>query len=118
MSPGPVAGAHNAHTRTRANANTRHANLQYYIELIALAHLAVLSPFGEWGKKVGRSVDWFFDTSDVAGAKAWRLQMPPGEADAQKWRSGDMLEELLQDQIDSQRWAISENSSFTFSAHQ
>jgi len=63
----------------------------------------LLSPFGEWGKKVGRSVDWFFDTSDVAGAKAWRLQMPPGEADAQKWRSGDMLEELLQDQIDSQR---------------
>lgn len=63
----------------------------------------VFSSFGEMGKKVGRSIDWFFDTSEVAGAKAWRLQMPPGEADAQKWRNGDVLEELLQDQIESRK---------------
>jgi len=63
----------------------------------------LFSPFGEAGKKVGRSIDWFFDTSDVAGAKAWRLQMPPGEADATKWRSGDLLEEMAQEEISNRR---------------
>ena len=24
-------------------------------------------PFGEFGKKIGRSIDWFFDTSHVTG---------------------------------------------------
>lgn len=105
-----------------ASLHARHENLPFFYPqydpcLIVWTQPAVLSPFGEWGKKVGRSVDWFFDTSDVAGAKAWRLQMPPGEADAQKWRSGDMLEELLQDQIDSQRWASSETAYWSFHVH-
>ena len=46
--------------------------------------------------KVGKSIDWFFDTSTISGAKAWRLQEVPGEADAAQYRKGDELEEMLQ----------------------
>jgi hypothetical protein len=52
--------------------------------------------------KVGKSIDWFFDTSTISGAKAWRLQEIPGEADATRFRgksgsatTGDDLEEML-----------------------
>lgn len=55
--------------------------------------------------KVGKGIDWFFDTSTISGAKAWRLQEIPGEADATRFRggetTGDDLEEMLQDQISS-----------------
>jgi len=58
--------------------------------------------------KVGKGIDWFFDTSTISGAKAWRLQEIPGEADATQFRggsnsetTGDDLEEMLQDQISS-----------------
>jgi hypothetical protein len=80
--------------------------------------------------KFGKGIDWFFDTSTISGAKAWRLQvkyittlfvftrlnmyMPnsdknphwrlqeiSGEADSRRWRKGDELEEQLLDQISS-----------------
>lgn len=51
--------------------------------------------------KIGQSIDWLFDTSTISGAKAWRQQMPTGEADALQYRKGDELEEMLQDQISS-----------------
>lgn len=50
---------------------------------------------------MGKSIDWLFDTSTISGAKAWRLQEIPGEADAMQYRKGDELEEMLQDQISS-----------------
>jgi len=54
--------------------------------------------------KLGKGIDWFFDTSTISGAKAWRLQEIPGEADSVRFRgetSGSELEEQLQDQIAS-----------------
>merc|ERR1712216_945863 len=57
---------------------------------------------GAMGKilgKVGKGIDWFFDTSTISGAKAWRHQEMPGEADSRRFRKGDELEEMLQDQI-------------------
>ncbi len=52
--------------------------------------------------KLGKGIDWFFDTSTISGAKAWRLQEISGEADAVRFRtSGAELEEQLQDQIAS-----------------
>jgi len=35
--------------------------------------------FGNVGLgKMGKSIDWLFDTSTISGAKAWRLQGVPG----------------------------------------
>ena len=58
--------------------------------------------------KVGKGIDWFFDTSTISGAKAWRHQQIAGEADAQRFRQGDELEEMLQDQISSRTLQRSE----------
>merc|ERR1712216_268519 len=51
--------------------------------------------------KFGKGIDWFFDTSTISGAKAWQHQEMPGEADSRRFRKGDELEEMLQDQISS-----------------
>eukprot|EP00960_Hanusia_phi_P019749 582992-Hanusia_phi.AAC.2 len=59
----------------------------------------MLGFLGPVGSKFGQSIDWFFDTSSVSGAKAWRLQVVPGEADAKRWRKGDELESMIQEQI-------------------
>ena len=76
----------------------------------------MLGFLGPVGSKFGQSIDWFFDTSSVSGdvnfnhnqtfansypvgAKAWRLQVVPGEADSKRWRKGDELESMIQDQI-------------------
>mmetsp|Transcript_5273 Transcript_5273/g.8450 ORF Transcript_5273/g.8450 Transcript_5273/m.8450 type:complete len:333 (-) Transcript_5273:144-1142(-) len=62
----------------------------------------LLGFLGEPGAKMGRGIDWFFDTSTISGAKAWRLQQVPGEADATRFRGdGDVLEDMVRDQIDS-----------------
>uniref|UniRef100_A0A7S4KLV1 Uncharacterized protein n=1 Tax=Guillardia theta TaxID=55529 RepID=A0A7S4KLV1_GUITH len=59
----------------------------------------MLGFLGPVGSKFGQSIDWFFDTSSVSGAKAWRLQVVPGEADSKRWRKGDELESMIQEQI-------------------
>lgn len=70
----------------------------------------LLGGLGPMGAKMGAGIDWFFDTSDIQGAKAWRLQSIQGEADSVKWRggTGDDLEDMLQEQISSREWSSDE----------
>mmetsp|Transcript_50526 Transcript_50526/g.100870 ORF Transcript_50526/g.100870 Transcript_50526/m.100870 type:complete len:320 (-) Transcript_50526:114-1073(-) len=69
----------------------------------------ILGNLGPTGARIGKGIDWFFDTSTISGAKAWRLQVVPGEADAARFRGGEEtvgkkdIEDVILDQIQSRK---------------
>mmetsp|Transcript_53122 Transcript_53122/g.125517 ORF Transcript_53122/g.125517 Transcript_53122/m.125517 type:complete len:331 (-) Transcript_53122:209-1201(-) len=69
----------------------------------------ILGNLGPTGAKIGKGIDWFFDTSTISGAKAWRLQVVPGEADSARWRGREEqvgkrdIEDVILDEIQERK---------------